>query len=442
VENTQNREPGGYTEGDLNSAYRKAAWRLLPVVGLLYLISFIDRANIGLAQEALEADLGIGAAAFGLGAGLFFVSYTLFEVPSNLILHRVGPRVWLARIMVSWGIVVTATMFVQGPVSFYILRFLLGVAEAGLFPGLVVYLSYWYSSGSRGRAIGRSLFWGLPLAFILGGPIGGLLLSLDGTWTLQGWQWLFFVEGLFTVAVGVVIFFYLADRPADASWLGSAEREALEASVLEENREQPGDVSVRQSFTDRGVLLLGLIFFFANFTLYGLTFWLPSIIREFGELSDITVGFLYALPWLFGLGSVFIITGIADRTGKHRQLSGASYLVMAVALVVAAAASPVVGLLALCVGVAGLLAGNAMFWVLPSGYLRGAAAAASIAFINSVANIAGFVSPFFLGLVADATGSVKPGLYVLAGGAVIGGGLLLFLFQRVRTDTVPQAPIE
>lgn len=424
-----------FTAADSKSAARKVGRRIIPFLGLLYMLSFLDRVNIGFAKAELQTSLGIDAAAYGLGAGIFFIGYILFEVPSNLIMHRVGARRWLARIMVTWGVVAAAMVFVHGPVSFYILRVILGIAEAGLYPGMVLYLTYWYSDRHRATAIGLSAYWGLPLAFIVGGPVSGLLLSINGIGGVHGWQWMFGIEGLAAAAVGVWAWFYLDDRPADAAWLSPAELAVIEADVDAEEATRFKHVSPLKSLGDRRVLLLGLIYFMINLSVYGLTFWLPSTVRNIKGLSNLDVGLISAVPWLFAALSVFVISRLADRTGKHRQLAAISMAAAAVGLAISASVGPLPAIAALCLTAAGLLAALPTYWILPTGYLSGASGAASIALINAMGNFSGFVAPYFLGLVQQSTKSITLGLYALALSAVVACVLLIAYRKPKETAT-------
>jgi sugar phosphate permease len=418
---------------DVKSAHKKLMIRILPFISLLYMLSFLDRVNIGFAKKALATDLHIGAAAYGLGAGVFFIGYVIFEIPSNLIMHKVGARRWLARIMVTWGLIAACMSFIQGPTSFYIMRFLLGFAEAGLFPGVVLYLTYWYANQRRSQAIGLSVYWGLALSFILGGPVSQALMSLNGSAGLKGWQWLFLVQGGLTLVVGIVAWFYLDEKPADAKWLTPAEREAIEASVREEDQVRV-HVSPLKALADLKVLYLGAIFFCINLSLYGLTFWLPSIVGKIKGLSSFENGVVVGLPWICGLVSVFVFTRLADRTGRHSKVAAGAMAVLAIGLALSALASPAVGLIALCVAACGLLAALPTFWNLPTGYLTGAGAAAGIALINTIGSISGFVAPYLLGYVENATGSIHIGLYTMAAMALV-GSVLLLAYKRRPADT-------
>jgi sugar phosphate permease len=430
----QLKERVGFSAADAKSAHKKMLIRILPFISLLYMLSFLDRVNIGYAKNALAADLHIGAAAYGLGAGVFFIGYVIFEIPSNLIMHKVGARRWLARIMVTWGIIAACMGFIQGPVSFYVMRFVLGFAEAGLFPGVVLYLTYWYANERRSQAIGMSVYWGLALSFILGGPVSQALMSLNGHSGVKGWQWLFFVQGGLTLIVGIVTWFYLDEKPADAKWLTPAEREAIDSSVREEDQVRL-HVSPLKALGNPRVLYLGAIFFCINLSLYGLTFWLPSIVGKIKGLSGFESGLVVGLPWICGLISIFVFTRLADRTGRHSKVAAGAMVTLAIGLAVSAAVSPGVGVVALCVAACGLLVALPTFWNLPTGYLTGGAAAAGIALINTIGSISGFVAPYVLGYVEKATGSIHIGLDLMALMALVGGALLLAYRRQSAATT-------
>lgn len=436
----QHQNAPGFSAADAHSATKKLTIRILPFVSLLYMLSFLDRVNIGFAKAQLAADLGIGAAAYGLGAGVFFIGYVLFEIPSNLILHRVGARLWLTRIMVTWGLVAAGMALVQGPTSFYVMRFVLGFAEAGLFPGVVMYLTYWYSNKKRSAAIGLSIYWGLAISFIAGGPVSELLLSLDGAVGFSGWQWMFAVQGGLTLVLGVVTWFYLDDKPADATWLTPAERAAIEADVRSEDQTRL-HVSPLKALGNPKVLYLGAIFFCINLSLYGLTFWLPSLVGKIVGLSATEKGFIVGLPWICGIVSVFLVTRAADRRGRHARAAAISMAVLAVGLTLSASVGPVLGIAFLCVAACGLMGALPTFWNLPTNYLSGAAAAAGVALINSIGNLSGFTAPYLFGLIESGTGSVKIGLYVLAGMALLGGALLL-RYRKGRVVSDPRPVVE
>lgn len=414
----------------------KVSRRLLPFLLLMYVLAFLDRANIGFAKESLEADVGIGAAAYGLGAGIFFIGYAFFEVPSNLILHRVGARVWMCRIMVTWGLIAAAMMFVTGPISFYVLRFLLGVAEAGFFPGVILYLTYWYPDRFRGAATGL-FYWGAPIAFIVGGPLSGALLELDGVANLQGWQYMFVVQGLAASAVGVWSFFYLDDKPADAAWLSQDERSALQGWVSEEEqvREQRNHLSSLAALANPRVLYFALIYFCIQLSVYGVTFWLPTTVGNIGGLSSWQVGLISAIPWICAAVGVYFVSRASDRTGDRKRLAAACMGVAALGIALSAVLSPVLAVAALCLGAFGFIAVQPLFWTLPTNYLAGAAAAGGIALVNAIGSLGGFAAPYFFGVVEESTGSIRLGLYTLAITTLVGGVLILFAKHRSSATT-------
>jgi MFS family permease len=383
---------------------------LVPFLALMFVLAFLDRVNVGFAKQQLEVDVGIGAAAYGLGAGIFFVGYAIFEVPSNLILHRVGARRWLSRIMVTWGLVAAAMLLVHGPTSFYVLRFLLGVAEAGFFPGLILYLTYWFPDRNRSTATGM-MYWGLPLAYILGGPASGVLLEMDGAAGLTGWQWMFLVQGIAACAVGVWAWFFLDDKPTDAVWLSPAERGALQAQLDQEAGSRTGHQhrgSVLKAIVEPRVLYFALIYFFIQLSLYGVTFWLPSTVGHIKSLTSWQIGLVSSLPWLFALIGLFVVSNRADRTGRYRRYGAGCMAAAAVGIALSASLSPVPAVAALCLAAFGFIAVLPVFWAMPSRHLAGAAAAGGIALINSVGNIGGFAAPYFLGLVELPRRSGRP----------------------------------
>ncbi|MGA8289524.1 MAG: MFS transporter, partial [Acidobacteriaceae bacterium] len=311
------------TEDFVDRATGHARRRLVPFLLLMYVVAFLDRANIGFAKQALHASAGISDATYAMGAGLFFLTYALFEVPSNLILHRVGARVWLCRIMVSWGLVSIATLFVSGPRSFYVLRLLLGAAEAGFFPGVILYLSYWFPNRMRGQILGLFYF-GAPLAFIFGGPLSGLLLEVPARTGLQGWQWMFLSEGLLAVAVGAWAYAYLGDRPEGASWLPEAEQRALLNVLREEEKERRdyGSSAFPAVLLDGRVLHYALIYFLIQMSVYGVVFYLPTEIAALvGTTVGVKVGFVSAIPWVCALAMTYWIPRAGDRYQNHRLLA-------------------------------------------------------------------------------------------------------------------------
>ncbi len=382
----------------------------------MYVVAFLDRANIGFAKQALHASVGISDGTYAMGAGLFFLTYALFEVPSNLILHRVGARVWLCRIMVSWGFVSLATLFVSGPRSFYLLRLLLGAAEAGFFPGVILYLSYWFPNRMRGQILGLFYF-GAPLAFIFGGPLSGLLLEVPARTGLQGWQWMFLSEGLLAVAVGAWAYTYLGDRPEGASWLPEAEKQALLTVLRKEEMERRGygASAFPAVLLDGRVLHYALIYFLIQMSVYGVVFYLPTEIAVLlGTSVGVKVGFVSAIPWVCALAMTYWIPRAGDRHQNHRILAVLTLLISGFASAVFPASGPAVALVALCIAAAGFIAVQPLFWTFPTRHLTGTAAAGGIAFINAVGALGGFFAPNAKVWADSHFHSGRAGLYLLA----------------------------
>jgi MFS transporter, ACS family, tartrate transporter len=404
--------------------------RLLPFLFVLYVVCFLDRVNLGFAALQMNQDLGFSPAVYGFGAGIFFLGYVLFEVPSNLVLARIGARRWIARIMITWGIIASAMMFIRGPLSLYTLRFLLGAAEAGFFPGMVYYLSNWYPPNERARAIARFMV-AIPISSVLGGPISGALLGLDGRLRLEGWQWLFLLEGLPAVFLGFVVLLYLTDRPEDATWLTPDERAWLTTHLAEERkrRERRHRLSVLQALSNPIVWQLGVLLLLCNaFGVYVLGLWLPQIVRSLSGLSDFMVGVVTALPNLVAAVAMVLVGAHSDRTGERLLHISASAAAAAIGFLGSAYLhSPVLVVLALSLAAAGLLSSHGPFWPLPSVFLGGSAAAGGIALIVSVANLAGFVGPYVVGLLKGSSGSFQSGLLGLALASLAGAALALWL---------------
>jgi MFS transporter, ACS family, tartrate transporter len=396
---------------------RAVSRRLIPFLFILYVVSFLDRVNVGFAALEMNRDLSFSPEVYGFGAGIFFIGYSLFEVPSNLILARVGARRWIARIMITWGLIAAGMMFVQGPLSFYALRFLLGIAEAGFFPGIIFYLSEWFPADARARAISRFMT-AIPVSAVIGGPISGALLGLNGRLGLTGWQWLFLLEGLPAVVLGVVVLRYLPDRPADAEWLAPEQRkwlkERLDAerdACVEHHR-----YSVIRALSSGVVWQIGLLVFLSvSFGQYALALWLPQIVRGFSGLSNLQVGFISAIPNLVAVIAMVIVAAHSDRTGERCLHIAAASAVAAVGFLGSALVqSPVLMVMFLSLASAGLLSVHGPVWPLPSKFLTGAAAAGGIALINSLSNLSGFAGPFAIGLLSGASGNFRSGLLLLA----------------------------
>ncbi len=411
-------------------AYARVTWRLIPFLFACYVVAYLDRVNVGFAKLQMLADLGMSETAYGIGAGIFFIGYFLFEVPSNLILHRTGARTWIARIMITWGLFSAATMFVSSANAFYALRFLLGVAEAGFFPGIVVYLTKWYPAAYRARIMALFMT-AVAVSGVIGGPVSGWILSsLAGRNGWAGWQWLFLLEAIPAVLMGVATFFYLDDDIDRARWLPEEEKAVLRDRL----RAEPAGhehASVWATLGDGRVLLLGLLYFLAILGLYGLSFWLPQLIRTLGISDPWRVGLLSAIPYAVATVVMVLVGQSSDRTGERRWHLIGSAVAGALGLVAAGAvrSDPVVGMIAFSVAAAGILSIPPIFWTFPTTYLRGASAAAGIAAVNSFGNLAGFVSPYMIGAVTDATGEATMGLYALAA-SLVATALLALVVTR------------
>jgi sugar phosphate permease len=402
-------------EAALTSALVKATRRLVPFLLLLYVLAFLDRVNVGFAKVAMMADTGLSAAAYAFGAGLFFAGYALLEVPSNLILHRVGARRWLARIMVTWGLISAGMMFAWSETMFYTMRLLLGAAEAGFFPGVILYLTYWFPAAQRGRILGMFYF-GAPLAFIFGGPVSGWLMEMNGWLGLRGWQWMFLIEGVLASVVGVWAYFYLTDRPAQAEWLAADEREALQSAVDSEEsaKSTTGSHRVRDLLSDRGVLHLCLIYFLIQISVYGVVFALPSQVeRLLGKSAGLQVGLVTAIPWVCALIAAYAVPRVV-RGSRRKKGAVLVLLVAAIGLAVAGQPQAIVALSALCVAAAGFISVQPVFWTFPTERLSGAAAAGGIALINSVGNLGGFFAPSLREWAEQTFASGSAGMWVLA----------------------------
>lgn len=420
----------------------KISWRLLPFLLLMYIMAFLDRANVGFAKVAFQADTGISDAAFAFGAGVFFVGYALLEVPSNLIMHRIGARIWMCRIMVTWGLVSAAMMFAHNETTFYVLRFLLGVAEAGFFPGVILYLTYWFPAAHRAQAMGFFYF-GAPLAFIFGSPLSGLLLELDGMGGWHGWQWLFAVEGLMAVAVGIWSYFYLTNRPADAQWLTADERRQVQEIIDSEERAKGGHQhSLLAAMCQPRVLYLALVYLLIQASVYGVVFYLPSQVAGLlGTKVGLMVGLVSAIPWLCALLAAWWVPGFAQRSQKPRSVASMTLLVAAIGMAASVSfSSPLLGVAALCFAAAGFIAVQPVFWTFPANTLAGAAAAGGIALINSLGAVGGFVAPIVKNWAEGHFHSPAAGLYLLAGTTVLAALLVLGIRARLAPAALqPQA---
>ena len=411
----------------LTSASRKVRLRLIPFLILCYFVSYLDRVNIGFAALTMNADLGIGPEAFGFTAGIFFLGYCLFEVPSNVMLARFGARLWIARIMITWGLVSMAMAFVTGPLSLAAARFLLGVAEAGFFPGIIFYLTRWVPAGDRASTVSAFMV-AVPVSALIGAPLSGWILdAFNGVAGLQGWQWLFIVEALPAVLLGVVVLFFLDDKPEDARWLTADERAALAGTITEEDRAKPasGHMTLRQALTDGRVLSLSLVYFGIVCGLYSLTFWTPQIVKAFGY-SNLQTGFIAAIPFLAGALVMNAWGRHSDKSGERVWHVALPSFLGAMGLMAGALVSePALALLALTVAALGIFAALPAFWTLPTAMLSGTAAAGAIALINSIGNTGGFAGPYVVGWLKGAGLSSGAAVAAIASVMVLSGVVAL-----------------
>jgi MFS family permease len=413
------------TEGEgvlVSTAVRTATKRLIPLLALAYLLNYIDRVNVGFASLTMNADLGLSAAAYGLGAGLFFIGYFFFEVPSNVILHRVGARIWIARIMVTWGVVASSTAFIQGEIGFYVVRVLLGIAEAGFFPGIILYLTYWFPRVERARIVAL-FFLAVPLSSVVGGPLSTWLISVgDGALGFDaGWRFMFFVEGIPAVLLGIAVLWLLPDRPTRARWLPADQAVALEERIAAEDAAAAGqDRGVAAALRDGRVVALSVVYFGIVFGLYVLAFFLPQIVagfeQQFGaDYSLVEVGLITAVPYAIASVTMVLWARHSDRSGERGLHVAVPAVVGAVAIAGALYMdSPLLVMACVTVCAIGVFAAIPPFWALPNAFLTGAGAAAGIGLINSFGNLSGFAGPFVAGWLKDLTGDSRAGMWVVA----------------------------
>ena len=412
--------------------FTKIAWHVLPLLTVAYIFNYLDRNNIGFAALTMNRDIGLTATEFGMGAGIFFLGYCLFEVPSNVALYRVGPRRWIARIMISWGLVSAATIYVTGAKSFYLLRFLLGVGEAGFFPGVAYYLGTWFPSEYRTRVIAWFMV-AIPISSVVGGPVSGALLQMNGVGGLAGWKWLFILEGLPVAALGLLVLWRLADRPEDARWLDDRERQIVAERIALERRER----EVRRllpALRDPRVLILSSVQFGFLVGSYGVGIWLPQIIKA-GHLTDLEVGFVTSGCYIVASATMIGWATYVDRGGNKVLNLAASCLLSAIGFVAAIYSSAFwVSLAWVTVSLAGINAARGIFFTIPMRFLTGMAAAGGLAFINSVGTAGGFVGPFIMGWLIDRTGSFSAGLAVMAGFLLLAAAMAASLRLVVNAD--------
>jgi ACS family tartrate transporter-like MFS transporter len=413
-------------------ALTKVAWRFLPILTVAYLLNYLDRTSVGFAALTMNRDIGLSAYQFGWGAGLLFASYAVFEIPSNLILYRFGARRWIARIMISWGLVAAANAFVVGPTSFYVVRLLLGAAEAGFFPGVTFFLAAWFPAEYRGRVLAWFLV-GIPVSSLVGGPISGLLLQMHGFWSLAGWQWMFIVEGLPACIVGLLILKILADRPEEAEWLSPEERAAVTASLAEEPRDRERH-SLVSAIMDVRVLVLTVIQFSYTLGSYGVGIWLPQILKTHG-LSNLAVGFWSAVPYLFAAVAMLAWAAYVDKAGRRILNLTLGFLLGTAGLVISVVwtdLSP--ALIGLTVALVGITSARAIFWTVPTSFLTGEGAAGGLAFITMIGSLGGFAGPFLIGWIKQSTGSFLLGLVAMAAILALTTALSASLRLIVRRD--------
>ncbi|AIJ67050.1 MFS transporter [Brucella suis] len=409
-----------------NMTYRKVAFRIIPLLMICYIIAYLDRVNVGFAKLQMSEELGFSEAIYGLGAGLFFIGYFFFEIPSNILLHKLGARLWIARIMITWGLLSALFAFVQTEWQFYILRFLLGAAEAGFYPGVILYLTYWFPSHRRGKMF--ALFQaGSPAAGIFGNPLSGWIMDqFHDTAGWQGWQWMFVLEAIPAVVLGVVILLYLDNSVKAAKWLTEEEKAIISRDIEADSKGKAASHSLMSLVKNPMLWVMTLIYFCFVMGQYGLTLWMPTLIRASGVTSNVTIGLLGAIPFICAIIAMVIFSRSADHYRERRWHLVVPALLGAVGFVVAASATnTTVSIIFLSMAAAGVLACAPLFWSLPTAILSDAAAAAGIALINSVANLAGFISPYMVGIIRDATHSSELGMYVLAGFLILGAAIVL-----------------
>lgn len=411
------------------STMRRVTWRLLPFLLLLYVISWLDRVNVGFAKLQMNADLGMSETAYGLGAGIFFLSYAACEIPSNLLLVRFGARRWIARIMITWGLIAAGMMFVRGEWSFYVMRVLLGAAEAGFLPGIVYYLGSWFPRAHRARAVSWFMI-GIPLSVVVGGPLSGWLLGFDGYLGLEGWQWMFLIEGLPAVFLGVVVLFYLTNRPSEARWLTPEQRDWLEKRIASEFRPViAGERSQLMTvLTHPTILLLAVVMFCCQTGSYGLTLWVPTIVQSVSGYTELQIGLFSAIPYIAAAAGMVLVGRSSDHSGERfLHIAIPSFIGAAGFVATGLITAPAAAMVALSIAAVGDYCTRGPFWALPGRLLSGPGLAAAIALINTAGALGGFVGPYAVGYLKDATGSFTSPLFLLAGVLVAGGLLTLWL---------------
>ena len=415
-------------------AIRKITWRLIPFLMLLYFVAFLDRINVGFAALTMNKDVGLTSQMFGLGAGIFFLGYFLFEVPSTVILHNVGARFWIGRVMITWGLVSVAMAFTRGPVSFYVLRFLLGLAEAGFFPGIILYLSYWFPANHR-SAVTAMFMAAAPVAGLIGSPVSGALMQLNDLLGLRGWQWLFLLEGIPALVLGFITFRFLTDRPADAAWLTVDERDWLSSAIQQEQTaiKDPRSHSAWLALADWKVLALSVAYFGTSAGLYTIGFWAPLIVKGLG-FSVFYVGLLVAIPNLIAVIGMVLWSRNSDRTGERYWHAALACLIGAIGMAVAARAgsSAFLAVAGLSLTAFGVSAAKPPLWSLPTTFFAGTAAAASIGLINSLGTLGGFAGPYMIGSTNGTSGNFTRGLYLVGGTLIVSAVTIVIMRLAVH----------
>ncbi|GAB7546404.1 MFS transporter [Cupriavidus sp. 8B] len=410
-------------------AYSKVFWRIMPFLMLCYVIAYLDRVNVGFAKLQMAQDLAFSETVFGLGAGLFFIGYFLFEVPSNLLMHKIGARIWIARIMITWGIISALFVFVKTPTTFYIMRFLLGLAEAGFYPGVILYLTYWYPANRRAKMIALFMS-GIPVAGMFGNPLSGWIMDAFHDYGgMRGWQWMFLIEAVPALLIGIITVFVLKNGIDQAPWLDADEKRVLKRNISEDARQASASGtghSLGAVFKDRRVWWMCLIYFCFVTGQYALTFWMPTLVKTSGVTGNLNIGLLSAIPFICAIVVMNFLGHSADARRERRWHLIVPALMGAVGFAIAASFThnTVVAIAALSLAAAGVLTCAPLFWSLPTAFLSGLAAASGIAVVNSVGNLAGFVAPYMVGYLTDLTHSTQSSMYVLSAMLVIGAGLV------------------
>ncbi len=405
-------------------AIRRITLRLIPFMFILYIVAYLDRVNVGFAALQMNADLKLSHAAFGFGSGIFFLGYFLFEIPSNLILHKIGARKWIARIMITWGLVASAMMFVSGLKSFYVLRFLLGLAEAGFFPGMILYLTYWFPHKYLARNVALFMT-ATALAGVVGGPVSGALLEMHGLWGLAGWHWLFLLEGVPAVILGVAVFFYLPEQPTSASWLPVNEKDWLIKRLADESLEKAREPerNLWPAMKSGRVWALCLIYFTLVVSMYGIAMWLPLMLKSATGFDPLLIGMVSIIPYMAAAVFMVIIGLVSDRTGERKRFLAGSLMLAAFGfLITVYVSSPVGSIAGLVIAAAGIWGALGPFWAFAGSFLSGVAAAGGFALINSIGNLGGFTGPALVGFFRGETGSYTAGMALL-GLMVLAGGI-------------------